>query len=484
MSDSIFPIRVRIAPSPTGSLHIGTARAALFNWLFARQNGGAFILRIEDTDLERSDPAYEADIIEHLRWLGLDWDEGPDIGGPYGPYRQSERRDIYARYLGKLLESGRAYHCFCSEEDLEAVRQGMLARGLAPRYGGKCRGLDPKTVKEKLAAGARSIIRLVMPSETVVIRDLIRGDVSFDTSLIGDIAIAKDMHTPLYNFAVVIDDAEMQITHVLRGEDHLSNTPKQWMIAEALALPHPLYGHFPLILGQDRSKLSKRHGATAVSQYREMGYLPEALMNFIALLGWHPEDEKEIFSREELIREFSLSRIQKGGAIFNPEKLDWLNGWYIRQKSIRELRELLQPYWKRAGFLKEGRGEQFLDAVTALERERLKKLSDIVEATEYFFRRPRPAPELLVWKRATREDTKTMLGKVLECLRAVPADAFDKKTLQEKLAPLYGDDRGKVLWPFRAALSGRQASPGPFEIAEVLGKEETLARLEYALTVL
>jgi glutamyl-tRNA synthetase len=360
----------------------------------------------------------------------------------------------------------------------------MLARGIAPRYSGKCRGLDAQIVKKRLAAGERSIIRLVMPAERIVIRDLIRGEVSFDASLIGDIAIAKNLHTPLYNFAVVIDDAEMQITHVLRGEDHLSNTPKQWVIAEALNLPHPAYGHFPLILGPDRSKLSKRHGATSVGQYRELGYLPEALINFIALLGWHPEGEKEIFSRDELIREFSLKRIQKAGAIFNLEKLDWLNGYYIRQKSDAELRTLLMPYWEKAGYLREGRGVQFLDRIAALEKERLKKLSDVVEATEYFFRRPTPGPELLVWKRADRQDAKDALEKIIGALREVPADAFTKDALQEKLAPLYGQDRGRILWPLRAALSGREYSPGPFEIAETLGKEETLARLEYAVRVL
>lgn len=475
-----FPPRVRIAPSPTGALHIGTARTALFNWLFAKQTKGVFILRIEDTDLERSDPAFETDIVENLRWLGIVWDEGPDIGGTFGLYRQSERRERYAEYLHRLLEQGSAYHCFCSEAELEDEREAMMMRGEAPRYSGKCRALAPAEVDARLAKGIPSIIRLKMPARKVVIQDLIRGAVSFDTSLIGDIAIAKNPETPLYNFAVVADDAEMKISHVLRGEDHLSNTPKQWMIAEALDLPHPAYGHFPLILGPDRSKLSKRHGVPSIAHYRQEGYLPEALVNFIALLGWHPEGDEEILSRDDLISQFSIERIQKAGAVFNIAKLDWMNAEYIRRIPDAELKALLLPYLTATG----AREGEYLDKVISLEKARIKKLSDIVEATDYFFRRPAPDPALLAWKGATAGETKENIEKIMTALAAVEPVEFDRASIERALAPLCGGDRGKVLWPFRAALTGKATSPGPFEIAEILGKDETLSRLHYAATIL
>jgi nondiscriminating glutamyl-tRNA synthetase len=485
MREFSTPPRVRIAPSPTGKLHIGTARTALFNWLFARRYGGIFVLRIEDTDLERSSPEYERDIIDNLKWLGISYDEGPDIGGPYGPYRQSEKIEHYARYIKFLLERKLAYYCFCSEEELEATRQAMLAKGMAPKYSGKCRALSFEEATRRVLAGESCIVRLVMPEKKVEVNDLIRGKLEFDTSLIGDIAIAKGAEgIPLYNFAVVVDDAEMRITHVLRGEDHISNIPKQWIIAEALGLPHPVYGHFPMILGPDRSKLSKRHGATSIAEYRELGYLPEALVNFMALLGWHPSDDREIFSLEELVREFSLERVQKAGAIFNISKLDWLNGVYIRKLPIEELSKLLLPYLEGAGYDIRRVGEERLQKIVALERERLKKLSDIVEAADYFFKAPQFSADLLIWKRANREETRQALEAAKKALEALPEKDFNKRALEAALAPLYGKDRGTILWGLRAALSGKRASPGPFEIAEILGKNETLSRLDYALKVL
>lgn len=476
--------RVRIAPSPTGKLHIGTARTALFNWLFARQYGGVFALRIEDTDLDRSRLEHEQDIIENLRWLGIEWDEGPDIGGEFGPYRQSERQKYYAGYLEGLLDKEAAYYCFCSVDELAAEREAMMMRGEAPRYDGKCRAIPAQEARERVRSGIPAVIRLKMPFKKVVIRDLIRGAVSFDTSLIGDIVIAKNLQAPLYNFAVVTDDADMKITHVLRGEDHLSNTPKQWMIAEAIGVPHPAYGHFPLILGPDRSKLSKRHGAMSIVEYRKAGYLSDALVNFIALLGWHPEGNEEILSREELLKQFSLARIQKGGAIFNTVKLDWLNGTYIRKKSPQDLLNLFMPYWERAGYVVREAGEGYLEKIALIERERIKKLSDIVEITDYFFGQPRPDPDLLVWKGFGREEARDSLAKATEALRGIPDDIFRKEVLEETLRPLYGDEKGKILWPIRVALSGKRASPGPFEIAEILGKEETIRRLEYARGIL
>ena len=295
-------VRVRIAPSPTGPLHIGTARTALFNYLFARKNQGNFILRIEDTDLERSDPKWEKDVVENLKWLGILWDEGPDIGGKYKPYRQSERKDIYEKYIKKLYDEGYLYWCFCTKEELEAQREDQMARGEAPRYMGRCRNLSLKEQEKFRQEGRKGILRFKVPEKIIKVNDLIRGKLEFNTSLLGDIAVAKDFSIPLYNFAVVIDDFEMKINYVIRGEDHISNIPKQVLFQEALGFPRPNYAHLPLILGPDRSKLSKRHGAVKVQDYKEDGYLPEALINFMALLGWNPGTKEEIFSLEELTK--------------------------------------------------------------------------------------------------------------------------------------------------------------------------------------
>ncbi len=407
-------IRVRIAPSPTGFLHIGTARTALFNYLFAKKYRGVFIVRIEDTDLERSNPEFEKNILDGLKWLGLQWNEGPtfsqkenvgikNYSGEYGPYRQSGRIENYAKYIQQLLDDGKAYHCFCTEEDLEAQRQEMMARGVAPKYSGKCASLSRKESKKLLDAGKPSVIRFRMPPKKSSFQDLINGQIEFDTDLIGDIVIArqnfvpqnlggqvKNFYTPLYNFAVVVDDFEMQISHVIRGGDHISNTPKQLMLQEALNFPKPEYAHLPLILGPDKTKLSKRHGSTAISDYCEQGYLPEALINFMVLMGWNPGNEREIFSLEELQREFSFEQINKSPAMFNVEKLDWFNGYYIKHKSLDELTLLCIPYLEKLGFIaRETISEttkkfriletndmvsfKWLKRVVALEQERMKK---------------------------------------------------------------------------------------------------------------
>src|SRR3989344_4124474 len=362
MLNEIKQIKVRIAPSPTGYLHIGTARSALFNYLFAKKMGGKFILRIEDTDLERSDPKFEKDIIESLGWLGIEWDEF---------YRQSERIETYAKYLEKLLNEGKAYRCFCAPKQIN--------RGVPQIYNGKCRNLSEQELKKNLAEGKKSIIRFKSPEKKVRFIDLVRGEVEFDSALIGDFSIAKDLVTPLYNFAVVIDDFEMKISHVIRGEDHISNTPKQILLQEALNFSQPKYAHLPIMLGPDRAKLSKRHGDTSVSDYIQQGYLPEALINFMAFLGWNPGGEKEIYSMGELIKDFSLEKVQKGGAIFNIERLDYLNGVYIRQKSLNELSELCAPYLPKAN-------KEILKKAVSLYRERLKKLSEIIELADFFFK--------------------------------------------------------------------------------------------------
>jgi len=503
-------VRVRIAPAPTGFLHIGLARTALFNYLFAQKYQGNFILRIEDTDLERSDPRFEEDIMENLKWLGIKWSEGPDLKGNFGPYRQSERMKIYAKYIEKLLNDNLAYHCFCSQEELEDQRQYFMSVGQPPRYNGKCSQLSKKELKKSSAEGKKSIIRFKIPAGKITFRDLLRGKIEFDSQLTGDFAIAKDLATPLYNLAVVVDDFEMKISHVIRGEDHIPNTPKQILLQKALEFPQPEYLHLPLILGSDRSKLSKRHGAIAISDYKKAGYLPEAMVNFMAFLGWNPGGEREIYAMPSLIKEFSVERIQKGGAMFNVRRLDFLNGFYIRQKSPEKLTEICLPYLIEAGlivptfksdqyppayggmkitqtFKIPGTGEEvnfdYLQKVVVLYRERLKKLSEISELTDFFFQdRLEYEKELLSWKGMKSGGVKDSLVRLEKIISGIKAEDFTKKNLEEKILTEAEkmENKGYLLWPFRVALTGKQASAGPFEIAEVLGKEKALKRIREA----
>lgn len=334
------PVRVRFAPAPTGSLHVGGARTALFNYLFARRNGGKLVLRSEDTDAARSSADSEHVIQEDLRWLGIDWDEGPDMGGPFGPYRQTERRDRYGLAAARLLEIEAAYLCYCTPEELDAQRAAAEGKGEAPRYSGKCRTLTKAQQAEYEAAGRRPAIRYRMPERDIYVEDIIRGSVHFPAGAIGDFVIVKSDGIAAYNFAVVVDDTEMEISHVLRGDEHLPNTPRQVALYEALEYPLPLFAHVSMILAPDHQKLSKRHGATAVAEYRDQGFLPEALVNYLALLGWSPGDDREFFGIEELCKEFSLDRVSKSPAVFDHAKLRWFNAHYIRAKPHRARAEL------------------------------------------------------------------------------------------------------------------------------------------------
>lgn len=491
-------IRVRIAPSPTGNLHIGTARSALYNYLFAKKNKGAFVLRIEDTDLQRSDDQYTREIIEGLKWLGIKWNEGPGKIGWYGPYFQSKRTKIYKKYIKQLLKEGKAYHCYCTEEELDKERRRQEEKKLPPKYSGRCRNLTHEQIQKFKIEGRKSIIRFKVPSKIIKFNDLIRGKVEFDAGLLGDIVIAKDKKTPLYNFAVVIDDETMKISHVIRGEDHVSNTPKQILIANALGFKLPTYAHLPLILGPDKSKLSKRHGATSVIEYREQGYLPEALVNFMVLLGWNPGDEREIFTIKELIKEFSLKKVHKAGAVFNIEKLDWINKEHIKNKSLKEFTELCIPFLVEANLIqkigrkkfeikdtKEKINFNYLEKIVALEQERIKKLSEIGESTNYFFfERLKYEPEILIWKKSDKETTLVNLKNIYKTLSALDENNFNEKKLEKVLLRICGEDRGATLWTLRVSLCGRKNSPGPFEIASILGKEKTLARIEMAENML
>jgi len=490
---SLFGPRVRLAPSPTGLFHLGTARTGLFNYLFARKTGGKFILRIEDTDMERSKKEYEENILEGLKFLGIEWDEGPDIGGPLGPYHQSERLKIYEKYLHQLLEEGKAYYCFCSPEEIEAQKEEMIARGVSPKYSGKCRDLSENTVKTYLAKGKPSVIRIKMPNKTIKFQDIIRGEVEFDLSLIGDIVIAKSFEEPLYNFAVVIDDYLMKITHVIRGEDHISNTPKQITIQEALGLPRPNYAHLPMILGPDRSKLSKRHGAMALTEYKKMGYLPEALVNFLAFLGWHPIGNQEILNLEELINKFNLERVQKGGAIFNIKKLDWFNSQYLKKMTSDELInrvvDYIENYSSAPQIIKEY-DIDYIKKVLDIEMPRMNKLSDLIDLSDFFFKKKIEYPkELLKWKDMTDIELAKSLQDSLDLFEKIKEDEFNRVNLQIKFYNFidensnYAGNKGKLLWPLRVALSGKKASPGPFEIAEVLGKKGSIERVKQAVSL-
>jgi nondiscriminating glutamyl-tRNA synthetase len=346
---------VRFAPSPTGQLHVGNARTALFNWLFARQKGGTMVLRIEDTDIERSEARFEDQLIGDLKWLGLDWDEGPDTGGTYGPYRQSDRLGIYREHAERLLSEGKAYLCFCTEEDLQKEREWALAEHRAPVYSGRCRRLDPAEAKRRRANGEGCAIRLQIPEHPIRFHDIVHGDVEFSNEVVSDPIILRSSGMPVYNYVVVIDDALMKISHVIRGDDHLSNTPKQVALYEALGWPVPEFAHLSTILGGDRERLSKRHGATSIANFREMGVLPEALVNYLALLGWAPTGgTREIFSREELVKEFSLERVTPSPAVFDMEKLYWLNRHYIKQRPAAELCSEAIIFFYRSGLMSSG----------------------------------------------------------------------------------------------------------------------------------
>ncbi|MFH1894626.1 MAG: glutamate--tRNA ligase [Patescibacteria group bacterium] len=532
-------IRTRFAPSPTGFLHIGGARTALFSLLFAKVQNGKFILRIEDTDKERSKKEYETDILESLKWLGLNWDEGPEADGKYGPYRQSEKISVYSKYLQKLLDENKAYYCFCSEADLEAQRQYQMSIGEAPHYNGKCANLKREEIEKLKQEGKPPVIRFRVESKKVKFRDEIRGEIEFDAALFGDVVIAKNLNSPLYNFSVVIDDYEMQISHVIRGEEHLSNTPRQILFHEALNLPIPKYAHLPLILAPDRTKMSKRFGETAVLEYKKQGYLPEAIVNFIAFLGWNPGGEREIYSLASLAKEFSLERIQKGGAIFNIKRLDFINGFYIRQRSPEKITELCLPHLIEADLISpDFKNKQFPPAYGALEivpiykisetgqeiklttlqriislyRERLQKFSEIAELAEFFFKDkleydktllkwPPPKMAPLNRERASllrsgslaqpqvggKEMSDSEIKNSLETLEKIfdkiKAGDWTKENLEKEIlseAEKEGD-RGKLLWPMRAALTGKRASAGPFDVAAILGKEKSEKRIKEAL---
>lgn len=472
------PIRTRFAPSPTGPLHIGGARTALFNFLFAKKHKGKFILRIEDTDVERSDILFENDISEGLKWLGLVWDEGP--------YRQSENATTHRHYLEALFKKKAAFWCPHSRKELSKEREEQIRqKSTAAHF---CSFRENSDISKVLERG-EGVIRFKnnWQGKEIKFQDLIRGEVSFKGDILGDFSLAKNLEAPLYNFAVAIDDHLTKISHVIRGEDHISNTPKQILIQEALGFKRPAYAHLPLILGKDRAKLSKRNAVVSVNAYRHQGYLAEAVLNFLALLGWRPkEDEKEIMNLNQLIKEFGLENVQKGGAVFDLDKLNWFNQHYLKKISLAELEsrllEYLPEFWRKEA----ENSSDYWRKIVELERPRLVKLSDIKEGAEYFFEKPHYPRELLLWKdQKNFSEVKEYLQHLKIQLENISPSDFSKDKLRKFIMP-YAEKhgRGNVLWPWRVALTGRRFSPDPFEVAEVLGKEKTAERLDGALELI
>lgn len=477
-------VRVRYAPSPTGHLHIGNARTALFNYLFARNQNGKFIIRIEDTDQKRNIEGGEESQLRYLKWLGIEWDESIDVGGEYGPYRQSERTEIYQKYTEELLEKGLAYHCYCTSEELEKEREEQQANSQMPRYSGKCRNLTAEQRAELEAEGREPSIRFRVPSNTEIKwNDIVKDEVSFESEGIGDFVIVKKDGTPTYNYAVAIDDYLMKMTHVLRGDDHISNTPKQILVYEALGWTPPVFGHMTLIVNENRRKLSKRDESIIqfIEQYKELGYLPEALFNFITMLGWSPVGEEEIFSKEQFIEIFDPARLSKSPALFDTSKLRWMNNQYMKQLDLDEVVALSVPHLVKAGKVEETRDaetEQWVRDLVALYQEQMSFGAEIVELTEMFFKK----------EIDYSEEAKAVLAEeqVPEVLKAFAAEissleefsADEIKGATKAVQKATGQKGKKLFMPIRVATTGETHGPELPKAISLLGKETVLARLE------
>ncbi|MGH7726060.1 MAG: glutamate--tRNA ligase [Candidatus Eiseniibacteriota bacterium] len=481
---SARPVRVRFAPSPTGSLHIGGARTALFNWLFARRHGGVFLLRSEDTDLARSTREAEKLVLGDLEWLGLSWEEGPDRGGPAGPYRQSERTALYRKRAEELLAAGKAFYCYCTDEELEAHRKAMQQAGKPPHYAGTCRNLTEAERNERRAAGKAEAIRFRVPGTIVRFHDHVRKDMEFGGDVVGDFVILRANGLPTYNFACVVDDADMAISHVIRAEEHLSNTPRQIMLYEALGLSVPEFAHVPLILNSDRTKMSKRSGeeATFVSEFRARGYLPEALLNFVVLLGWSWDGEQEIFTLPELIEKFSLERVGTTGAVFNTEKLEWMNGQYLKAMPLAHRVARVRAYLKETGREPDptvvGDVDRFLTKAVHAVGDRMKTLADVEGYAGFAFRDPVEIAEDAKAELVRRPDSDYRLTELADTVEKVePFDAEALEAAVRALAERLSVKPGDLFFPARVVLTGRRVAPGIFEVMLLLGRERTVARL-------
>jgi len=483
------PVRVRIAPSPTGPIHIGNARTALFNYLYARHTGGKFVLRLEDTDIERSDPKWEQAIYDELGWLGLEWDEGPDVGGPYEPYRQTERLDRYVEYADRLLASGHAYRCFCTVEELEEERRLAHKRGEVYHYGGRCRELAESESEARKARGEPFVLRFrVNPDRLITVSDVVHGDVQFPGKDVGDFIIVRTNGMPVYNFAVVVDDITMGITHILRASEHLPNSAAQVLIYEALDRTPPTIAHVGLVLGSDRRKLSKRTGDAFLGEFREKGYLPEALFNFLALLGWRPEGEQELFTKSELIRAFSLDRLANHPAVFDLDKLNWMNGQYIRRLSSREFLDRCLPFLVKAGMVKlplEKSARTRLEAIVALFQDEVSYLSQIPERIELFLSDRLPVFDDAAAAVLGGEHVPRVLAAFQTKVReANTLDRSAVRTMFTQLRHETGLGGRKVFMPVRIALTGKVHGPELYSLIPLLGSQRVKQRIRHVLRTL
>ncbi len=483
-------VRVRFAPSPTGKLHVGGARTAIYNWAFARANCGTFILRIDDTDPARSTKENEGVILRAMRWLGLDWDEGPDVGGDFGPYKQAERRDIYREAADRLLREGKAYPCFCTPEQLEADRAAARERkDPFQGYQGRCRDLDPAEAARRIEAGEPYVLRIKVPRDRgdVRVHDAVHGDVTFNAKELDDFVIVRSDGTPTYNFCTVVDDALMGITHVIRGDDHLSNTPRQVMVYEALGYPVPEFAHISMILGADGKKLSKRHGATSVEEYRDAGYDPEAFVNYLALLGWSLDGDTTIVPREVLAREFSLDHVSKNPATFDPAKLDWINSQYYEAMDDLEFaRRVLEPALVEAGREEPGCAEarpEWFATLASILKPRTKRASDVAGLAAFLYTGDAPEIEEKAWNKALAKDgTKEALASAKAALEALTDfDAGSIDAALEVLPETLGTTKRKFFAAVRAAETGSLVSPPLGASIELLGRARAVARLDSAL---
>lgn len=485
-------IKTRFAPSPTGFLHVGNLKIALYSYLFAKKNNGTFMLRIEDTDRERLVEGGIENILNSLLWAGIKPDEGVSFDenknivqiGELDSYIQSERLEIYHKYVDELLEKDHAYKCFCSTERLTELRETQQENKQPTGYDGHCRNLSAEEVTSKVEAGEKFVVRMKMPTEGVTkFTDLVRGEVEFKNELVDDQVILKSGGFPTYHLAVVVDDHLMEITHIFRGEEWLSSTPKHVVLYEMFGWEAPQFAHLSLLINEQKQKLSKRHGDVSVTDFKEAGYLPQALINFVAFLGWNPGDEREIFSLAELEKEFSVERISKASAVFSREKLDWYNSQYIKNLSPEELLENVKPYLVNANLTSDD--TEFLLKAVSLEKDRVVTLKEIPEAIAFLFAESLDFDgELLVWKKSTKEDAKEKLQEVLVFFETLEDGDWKTETLEEKTKTWIvekGYGVGDVLWPVRVALSGKKNSPSPFEIANVLGREKTLQRIADAI---
>jgi glutamyl-tRNA synthetase len=476
--------RVRFAPSPTGFLHVGGARTALFNWLYARRHGGTFVLRIEDTDAERSSWEMVSGIVDGLRWLGLDWDEGPDVGGPHAPYFQSQRLEQYRAAAGRLVAEGSGYYCYCSPDSLQQKRQAAEAEGGGWIYDRTCCGLDAAEIARREADGMPRAVRFKVPEGTTGFDDQVHGRIEFPNKVIEDFVVLRSDGQPTYHLSVVVDDIDMEITHVIRGDDHISNTPKHVLLFGAFGRQMPAFAHVPLILGTDKKRLSKRHGATSVMEYERQGYLPEAMVNFLALLGWSPGDDREILSADDLVQAFSLAGISGGNAVFNPEKLDWMNAQYIARLPIATLAERTRPWLEAAGLAGSPlvQEEATFHRLLELFRPRAKRLTDFVDGARPLLIDTVEFEPGAVERHLGSPDVAGHVAALVDALGpTVPFDETHVEAVVRGTATECGIKAGQLIHVVRVAVTGRTASPGLFEVLALLGRDRTLARLERLL---